>query len=269
MSDRILVADDSQGIREFLQMTLESLGYSVTLAEDGESALDRIDKAQPDLMIIDVMMPKVNGFQICRRVKSNPETRETPVILLTARVQEEDVFWGHDCGADEYITKPFKTEELQKTVERLLQRRRDEAAARARAKAGRAGHGDEDSQIVMMRWDARAMDVFRKKYGEIRFSETLQALRSAAQDFINERRQDGSVGVHVPFGLSVVLEGSGPEALVAAQDLVETLNSLAETFYDEDDRSQGHIRFRNPRTGRTELLPLLSFAARIDPVTVV
>jgi DNA-binding response OmpR family regulator len=135
MSDRILVADDSQGIREFLQMTLESLGYSVTLAEDGESALDRIDKAQPDLMIIDVMMPKVNGFQICRRVKSNPETRETPVILLTARVQEEDVFWGHDCGADEYITKPFKTE-------RVAEDGRATAAASSRRSRGEgAGEG--------------------------------------------------------------------------------------------------------------------------------
>jgi hypothetical protein len=219
------------------------------------------------LLIIDVMMPKVNGFQICRRVKSNPDTRETPVILLTARVQAEDVFWGHDCGADEYITKPFRTDDLQQTVERLLRRR--EQAANARAMADRSGHGDEHSQIVMMRWDPRAMDVFRKKYGEIRFSETLLALKAAAQTFIKERRQSGTVGVHVPFGLSVVLQGSGPEALVAAQDLVETLNTLAETFYEENDRSRGHIRFRDPRTGRTELLPLLSFAARIDPVTVV
>jgi DNA-binding response OmpR family regulator len=269
MSDRILVADDSQGIRDLLQMSLESLGYTVVLAEDGESALERIDEAQPDLMIIDVMMPKVNGFQICRRVKSNPETQETPVILLTARVQEEDVFWGHDCGADEYITKPFKTDHLNATVDHLLRRRREEAAARARAKADRSDHGDEDGEIVMMRWDPRAMDVFRKKYGEIRFSETLQALRAAAQKFIAARRQHGAVGVHVPFGLSVVLDGSGPEALVAAQELVETLNSLATTFYDEDDQSRGHIRFRNPKTGRTEQLPLLSFVARIDPVTVV
>ncbi|HET6279249.1 MAG TPA: response regulator, partial [Candidatus Polarisedimenticolia bacterium] len=198
MSGRILVADDSPGIRDLLQMSLEALGYDVMLAEDGETALQRIDAARPDLMIIDVMMPKVNGFQICRRVKSNPDTRKTPVILLTARVQEEDVFWGHDCGADEYITKPFRTEDLQETVERLL-RRRDEAAE-ARAMADRAGHGDEHSQIVMMRWDPRAMDVFRKKYGEIRFSETLQALKAAAQTFITERRQSGSVGVHVPFG---------------------------------------------------------------------
>jgi DNA-binding response OmpR family regulator len=269
MSDRILVADDSQGVRDLLKMSLESLGYTVVLAEDGESALERIGDAQPDLMIIDVMMPKVNGFQICRRVKSNPETKETPVILLTARVEEDDVFWGHDCGADEYITKPFRTEELQKTVDHLLRRRREEAAARARAQADRSDHGDEDGEIVMMRWDPRAMDVFRKNYGEIRFSEMLQALRAAAQNFIAERCQGGAVGVHVPFGLSVVLKGNGLEALVAAQDLVETLNCLTMTFYDEDDQSRGHVRFRDPRTGRSEKLPLLSFVARIDPVTIV
>jgi CheY-like chemotaxis protein len=192
-----------------------------------------------------------------------------PVILLTARVQEEDIFWGHDCGADEYITKPFRTEDLQKTVDRLLRRRREEAAAQTRAAAARQRRGDDNSQIVMMRWDSRAMDVFRKKYGEIRFSEALQALRAAAQKFITERRQMGKVGVHVPFGLSVVLEGSGPEALTTAQDLVETLNSLATTFYDEDDQLRGHIRYRNPHTGRMEQLPLMSFAARIDPTTIV
>lgn len=268
MSGRILVADDSPGIRELLQMSLESLGYSVILAENGETAMERIDRFRPDLMIIDVMMPKVNGFQICRQVKSNPDTKGTPVILLTARVKEGDIFWGHDCGADEYITKPFRTKDLQNTVERLL-RRREQAAIGAPAMEGGADLHDEHSQIVMMRWDPRAMDVFRKKYGEIRFSETLQALRAAAQTFVRERSQSGSVGVHVPFGLSVVLDGSGPEALAAAQDLVERLNALAETFYDDGDRSRGHIRFRNPRTGRTEQLPLLSFAARIDPVTVV
>ncbi len=269
MSRRILVADDSQGIREMLQMSLESLGYSVIVAEDGERALERIDEAKPDLLIVDVMMPKVNGFQVCRRVKSNPETRETPVILLTARIQEEDVFWGRDCGADEYITKPFRTQELQDTVDRLLRRRRMANTGPLGLTRLRTVRQNVESQIVMMRWDPGAMDVFRKKYGEIRFSEALQALRAATEKFLSKRREGGPAGVHVPFGLSVVLAGSGPQALRTAQDLVAMLNSLAATFYDEPDRSRGYINFRNPRTQKTEKLPLLSFAARIDPDTII
>jgi DNA-binding response OmpR family regulator len=269
MSGRILVADDAAGIRDLLQMNLESLGYDVLLAEDGQGALDRIGEDRLDLLILDVMMPKVNGFQICRRVKSNPRTRDTPVILLTARVQPEDVFWGHDCGADDYITKPFRTEELLGSVERLLRRRREQEAAGASAQDGPAGGAGDDSQIVMLRWDPRAMDVFRQKYGEIRFSETLQALRAAAQAFLDGRRSKGTIGVHVPFGLSVTLPGSGPVALATARDLAASLDRLATTFYDETDRVRGHIRCLNPKTGRMEQLPLLSFTAGIDPAPVV
>jgi len=103
-------------------MSLESLGYTVLLAEDGERAMESIQAARPDLIIADVMMPKVNGFQICRRVKSDPGTRRTPVILLTARSGQEDIFWGKDCGADDYITKPFSLREVEARIKSVLRR---------------------------------------------------------------------------------------------------------------------------------------------------
>jgi DNA-binding response OmpR family regulator len=120
VSGTILIADDSQAVRDILQMSLETLGYSVLIAEDGERAMERIQSASPDLIIADVMMPKVNGFQICRRVKSDPATRRTPVILLTARSGQEDVFWGKDCGADEYMTKPFSPSRVVQRVGEVL-----------------------------------------------------------------------------------------------------------------------------------------------------
>jgi len=215
-------------------------------------------------------MPKVNGFQICRRVKSDPATRETPIILLTARAQEEDIFWGKDCGADEYITKPFKTQELEATVMRLLKRRLDQAghgSSLEREQQRRREQGGE-CQVVMMRWDPRAMDIFRKKYGEIRFSEALRGLRQAAETFLAERREPGPVGVHVPFGLSALLVGDVPRAGAIAQELVSRLNALAATFYDPEDRARGHIAFRDPRSGLEERLPLLSFTASIELGTI-
>ena len=78
MSGTILVADDSQNIRDMLQLSLETLGYNVVVAEDGERALEHISSTSPDLLIVDVMMPKINGFQLCRRVKSSPKTRDVP-----------------------------------------------------------------------------------------------------------------------------------------------------------------------------------------------
>jgi len=269
MNGTILVADDSQSVRDILQMSLETLGYTVVLAEDGERAMERIGTLRPDLIIADVMMPKVNGFQICRRVKSDPVTYKTPVILLTARSGTEDIFWGKDCGADEYITKPFRTQELEQTIGRLLQQRGPRTQPNAQIGDDRMTRLAQGGQIVMLRWDPRAMDVFRKKYGEIKFAAALQSLRLGAETFLRERQEPGTIGVHAHMGLSAILSGDPPRAVALGQELAKRLNAVALTFYDGDDRVQGHIKFRDPRTGREEHLPLLTFSARIDPDTPV
>ncbi len=269
MTGKILVADDSPNIREILQMNLETLGYSVVLAEDGERALHQFQAERPDLMIVDVMMPKVNGFQICRRVKSNPATQTTPIILLTARSQQEDVFWGKDCGADEYLTKPFSTKDLETTVARLLKRRQDQEAGRAtgvRDEQRRRQEKGTACQVLLLEWDAKALDIFRKKYGEIKFSAMQGALQEEADKFLEERNDPGPVDLHETTGIALVLNGSAAEATKGGQDLAARLNTLAGTFYTSDDWARGHIPFRDPRTGREENLPLLSFTARLgDP----
>ena len=269
MNGTILVADDSQAVRDILQMSLETLGYTVVLAEDGERAMERIQAQHPDLIIADVMMPKVNGFQICRRVKSDPSTRLTPVILLTARSGQEDVFWGKDCGADDYITKPFKTQDLEQTIRRLMRRFDPNDTGPIDMDQQRLRRVMEGGQIVMLRWDPRAMDVFRKKYGEIAFSHALDRLKQEAEAWVAERREPGPVGVHVPVGLSVVVAGGAQQAIVLGQELAARLSRAALALYDGDDRAQGGIRFRDPRSGREERLPLLTFAPRIDPDTHV
>jgi len=267
MTGKILVADDSPSIREILQMNLETLGYSVVLAEDGEKALQQLGQERPDLIIVDVMMPKVNGFQICRRVKSNPATQATPVILLTARSQQEDVFWGKDCGADEYMTKPFSTKELERAITRLLKRHQDQQAGRA--SGVREEHKQRrarglQSQIVALEWDSRAMDIFRKKYGEMKFSELQRTLRDEVEKFLEERKDPGPVEMHDALGLAVVLSGPAPEAIKAGQELAARLTTQTGSFYSPDDVARGHIPFRNPRSGHEENLPLLSFTARQD-----
>lgn len=264
MSGTILVADDSQAVRDILQMSLETLGYKVLVAEDGERAMESIVGGNPDLIIADVMMPKVNGFQICRRVKSNPTTRRTPVILLTARSGQEDVFWGKDCGADEYITKPFRTQDLEQTIARLLRRQTQPVPVGVDGPDAGVDRSAGAGQIVVLRWEPRAMDVFHKKYGEMKFSEALDRLKSEAERFLRERRQPGPVAVHVPDGLSAVLRGSSQEALGVGRALAERLSQVAVSLYDQTDRVQGHIRYRDPRSGRDERLPLLSFSAAVE-----
>ena len=268
MPGKILIADDSPNIREILKLSLEIDGYSVVLAEDGEQALALVAEQKPDLVIIDVIMPKKNGFQVCRRVKTDPATHGVPVIMLTAKSGQQDVYWGKDCGADEYITKPFSTKELAKAIARLL----------GPGKERQAGHGTgvleehrqrraqgAKSRIVNLDWNPRAMDIFRKKYGEIKVSEAYKKFRIAAEQFLRDHDDTGPVELHEVSGLTVVLSGTASQARQAAGDLAASLNQVAATLYAAEDRDRGFIPFRNPRTSLEENLPLLSFNPILVP----
>ena len=121
---KILVADDNRNIVELVKMEFEILDYDVVTAFDGEDALKKIEKENPDLLILDVMMPKMNGFDVCMKLRDNPKYQNIPIIMLTAKSQEKDKFWGRQVGADEYITKPFEPEVLEQVVHNLLEQKR-------------------------------------------------------------------------------------------------------------------------------------------------
>ncbi len=119
----VLVADDDPDIRELLTYRLERSGYDVVVALDGEEAERLALEQVPALCIFDVMMPRVDGYELTRRLRAHDETRSVPVILLTARAQESDVQRGFESGADDYIRKPFSPEELRARVRAVLGRR--------------------------------------------------------------------------------------------------------------------------------------------------
>lgn len=112
MSKRILIVDDEEVIRKFLKIHLNKLGYEVTEAEDGEKAIEKIGGGKFDLIICDVMMPNKNGWEVIKEVKSNPELNEIPIILLTAKNDEVDMFKGYELGVNYYMTKPFTKDQL-------------------------------------------------------------------------------------------------------------------------------------------------------------
>ena len=116
----VLVADDNEGMREFLAELLKLDGYQVVCAEDGDQALERIRDGPVDLVLSDVMMPRRSGFALCRMIKSNPETRLVPVVLVTGLANTEDRIQGIGCGADDFLNKPVNKEELLARVRSLL-----------------------------------------------------------------------------------------------------------------------------------------------------
>ena len=120
MGSKIFIADDESGFVSTLKSRLEFEGFEVTTAPDGKAALERIPDEAPDLILLDVMMPAVNGYQVCRELKENPDTKSIPILMLTAKSQESDKFWGMEAGADAYLTKPFDMDELIEKIGALL-----------------------------------------------------------------------------------------------------------------------------------------------------
>ena len=120
MNKKILIVDDEVYILHILDFSLGAEGYEVITAADGEEAIERAKKEKPDLVVLDIMMPKVDGFEACRRLKADPETSPIPVILLTAKGREVDRRMGMEVGADDYIVKPFSPNKLIEKIGSFL-----------------------------------------------------------------------------------------------------------------------------------------------------
>lgn len=120
MAKKILIVDDSQTIREMVKGLLEKIGFEVATANDGVEALEAVKVENPDLIILDVNMPRMDGFRVCRLLKFDRNFRNIPIILLTARDEEENVKIGIKTGADLYLTKPIEPEKLIEAVNKFL-----------------------------------------------------------------------------------------------------------------------------------------------------
>ncbi|GAB6100567.1 response regulator transcription factor [Halanaerocella petrolearia] len=122
MSAKILVVDDEENIVQLVKFNLEEKGYEVVTAYDGQQALEVVKKEDPDLMVLDLMLPEVDGFDICREIRKNDQFNKLPIIILSAKEEEVDKILGLELGADDYITKPFSPRELIARVKAVLRR---------------------------------------------------------------------------------------------------------------------------------------------------
>jgi len=120
MAKTVLIVDDEKNIVDILSFNLKKEGFEINAAYDGESALVQYSQKRPDLILLDVMLPMLDGFEVCRRIREND--KKTPIIMLTAREEETDKVFGLDLGADDYITKPFSVRELQARVKANIRR---------------------------------------------------------------------------------------------------------------------------------------------------
>jgi DNA-binding response OmpR family regulator len=143
---RVLVVDDDPVILELLQLNLELEGHEVASARDGNEALASARSGAYDLLLLDVMMPQLDGFAVCRQLRADPATANLPVVLLSARTQDTDMAQGTTAGADAYVTKPFDPLDLVRLLERVHGERTHRGRPRGNEAGGEPSNGDDTSR---------------------------------------------------------------------------------------------------------------------------
>lgn len=175
----ILVVEDEESLATLLEYNLTKEKFDVTVAPDGEEALLKIAETTPDLIILDWMLPKVSGIEICRQLRARPQTANVPIIMLTARSEESDRVRGLETGADDYLTKPFSTNELIARVRAVLRRIRpglaDDKVTVGNIVVDRTSHRvmREDKEIHLGPTEYRLLDHFIQHPGRVFSREQL------------------------------------------------------------------------------------------------
>ena len=118
--NRILIVEDEESLLKLESILLSSKGYQVFGATNGRSAMEELSRISPDLVLLDIMLPEMDGFEVCRLIKENPDTRHIPVVMLSARKNRQDIERGALVGADAYVTKPFKSAKVMEIIESLI-----------------------------------------------------------------------------------------------------------------------------------------------------
>lgn len=199
MSIKVLVVEDEEAISHLLKYNLTAEGFDVTVVDDGDDALLAAEDFQPDIILLDWMLPHVSGIEICRQLRARKETQEIPVIMLTARAEEEDRLRGFDKGADDYVTKPFSMKELLARINAVLRRANPAVAAnvvtfgdivldRETMRVTRGG-----AAVTLGPTEFRLLDVLIKRPGRVYSREQLLD-RVWGQDIYVEAR---TVDVHI------------------------------------------------------------------------
>ena len=126
---KVLIVDDEKQLVSLVSLHMDMSGYEVLSASNGKKALNIIEKENPDLVVLDLMLPEMDGWEVCRQLRAEPKTKDIPVIMLTARSGTDDKVKGFECGADDYVTKPFSPRELVARVKRVLARTENRLSA--------------------------------------------------------------------------------------------------------------------------------------------
>ena len=264
MGDKILVADDDPAILRLVEINLDLDGFEVITASDGEEALRLVNEHLPALVLLDVMMPKIDGYEVCERIRADGRTRHINVIMLTAKSLSADKIVGLTAGADDYVLKPFDPMELVARVRSTLRRTREMRAVSPLT--GLPGNVQIEDEIRHRHREGEALAVcyvdldnfkgYNDRYGFLQGDRaivyTAETLREVAESF------PGSFLGHVG-GDDFVLVVGADEAEAACQKAIERFDEGARSLYEPEDALRGYIEVED-RRGRMMRYPILSLS---------
>ena len=259
----ILVADDEESMSMMLEEALRTCGYGVIRAQNGLEAFQKVQAQSPDLVLLDVQMPVMDGFTACQKIKSDLLLRHIPVIMLTAQIGVNNKVTGLDRGADDYVTKPFDLQELIARIRTLLRRTRQGLEANPLTRL--PGNITIENEILVrvesqqpfavLYLDLNSFKAYNDTYGFLKGDEVI---RQTAKIILKEADKDRGFVGHIGGDDFIVLTDPNTcEAL--CERVIERFDVLVPTFYSEADRARGYVQAEDRRGKKTQF-PLLSIA---------
>src|ERR671912_1046975 len=263
MPETILVVDDDPDIARFVEVNLRSAGYDVSVASDGEQALEKAAALRPDLVLLDVMMPRIDGFEVAQRLRRNPQTASTSIIMLTAKALSTDKVLGLTAGADDYIIKPFDPIELLARVKGTLRRAKEMRnlspltglPGNIRIQEEIERQVREHHPFAVLYLDLDNFKTYNDKYGFVRGDRLIQGTARMLQDAVMAYDQDGFVG-HVGGDDFVAVVPPATAEDVATR-VCERFDQDRALYYEDDDLARGFVRMED-RKGVEQDIPLVS-----------
>ncbi len=266
MAETILVVDDDPDIARFVEVNLRSAGYDVAVAGDGEAALERARTLRPDLVLLDVMMPRLDGFEVAQRLRRNPQTANTSIIMLTAKALSADKVTGLQSGADDYIIKPFDPIELLARVKGTLRRAKEMRnlspltglPGNIRIQEEIERRVREAQPFAVVYCDLDNFKAYNDQKGFVRGDRLIQATARIIQDAVLAHEgSQGFVG-HVG-GDDFVVVVSPETAEPVAKSVCEGFDAARVEFYETDDLERGFVRIED-RKGVLQDIPLVAIS---------
>jgi diguanylate cyclase (GGDEF)-like protein len=270
MSNRkLLIIDDEEGIRESVRDYFEVQGFTVHAAVNGAAGLQMALDQRPDLILLDVELPDMSGYAVCRNIRSTPELQHTPVIMLTAHALEKEELSGFEAGADDYLSKPFKPSRLLARIETAIGRleRTLDANPLTRLPGNMSIHNEIERRITVNKpfsvlyFDLNNFKAFNDRYGFMRGDDAIKLTADVLTKMFLAARIKGSFLGHVGGDDFVGIVDSH-EVMQLCEVVIDMFERSIRTLYDPDDLERGRITSVD-RSGKRVELPIMGLAIAV------